>query len=49
MDKYLYKMYDINKNVVLEFESIYINCFDLLWILQENQDFISFSREKIRG
>lgn len=46
---YLYKVYDINKNVVLEFISIFLNVFEIEIILDLDINYISCSRELLKG
>lgn len=44
---YLYKIYDINKNVVLEFKSQFLNVFDIQYLLSQDINYISCSRIKL--
>lgn len=44
---YLYRIYDINKNCVLEFKSEYLNCFEVMEILRQDINYVSCTREKI--
>lgn len=45
---YLYKVYDIDKNVVLQFKSVFLNCFEIRDILSQDINYISCTREKIK-
>ena len=45
---YLYKIYDINKNVVLEFKSHFLNVFEIKDLLSQDINYISCSRIKLK-
>lgn len=45
---YLYKIYDINKNVVLEFKSCFLNVFEIKELLSQDINYISCSRIKLK-
>lgn len=44
---YLYTVYDINRYPILKFKYEYMDCWDILYILQENKNYISCTRSKI--
>ena len=47
---YLYTVYDINKNIVFQFNYSYLNCFEIReYLLGQNIDYISCTRTKLRG
>jgi hypothetical protein len=48
-DLYLYTIFDINRQPVLKFKSEYMDCFEVLWILQDNENYISCTRSKIKS
>lgn len=45
---YLYRIYDVNNNVVLEFKSVFLDCFQIKDILSQDINYISCSRIKIQ-